>query len=161
MPRFPRVAMPTVPAKFDLRITDIPGPSGTPIPHMEWEIVRAANVADAFTSRDTIVKGESDTDGKVLLSGDDEVILKQAYDDFPNQLWVLYAGQARELIMTTISPSWTNQQKWQHALDAMGYSDQMWTTNGEITNGPHESFVRKEVKISSGAALLKKIERES
>ena len=49
----------------------------------------------------------------------------------------------------------------QHALDAMGYSDQLGTMDGAAMLASQERFIRKEVATNSGASLLKKLEGKS
>jgi type VI secretion system secreted protein VgrG len=159
LPQFPRTSMPDIPLKFDIQIADIPGPTGVPIPHMAWRIVRTSDADKAFATDKIILEGESDADGKVVLSDADEKKLKAAYNQAPNHLWLVYAGQVREFIITKESESWTDQQKLYHALDAMGYSDQLYLSNDNLVDEFHGVIARKETKATSGDKMLKKIKK--
>lgn len=111
----------------------------------------------ALRTEKIILEGESDTEGKVILSEAEEKTLKDAYNKNPNQLWLVYGGQVREFMVTLASDDWTDQQKFHHALDAMGYSDQLYLNDGDAVDDFHGAMARKETKARSGTELLKKI----
>jgi type VI secretion system secreted protein VgrG len=157
MPTLPRAAMPDTPMKFDIRIVDVPGPSGVPIPYMPWRIVRARDAAHALTSKEVIVRGESDTQGKVALPGADEAALRTAYNETPSGLWLAYAGRVREFIVTREDADWTDHQKVYNAFDAMGYTDHMFTVGGLDADAFHASLARSELRTGAGKKILGKL----
>jgi type VI secretion system secreted protein VgrG len=158
MPTLPRVAMPDVPAKFNLMLMDAPGPSGVALANTEWHVVRAADAQEACMSSEVIMQGTSNAKGKVELSSAQEKNLKQFYNQSPNKIWIIYETQARQLWLSKDTGNWTEDQKMEHALDAMGYSDQLGSVKDDHINAFHNPLAQNEYKTRIGQKLLKKLE---
>ena len=157
LPVMPRSALPDVPAKFNLMLMDVPGPAGLPLANADWRIVRAQDADSALMISEKILTGTSDAEGKINLTADAEKQLKQAYDQTPNQLWVAYESQVRELVIAKESDGWSNTEKMNHALDAMGYSDSFGLVVDESSANFYAPTAKTEHKTSTADALLKKI----
>ena len=104
-----------------------------------------------------ILSGTSDTQGKINLSADEEKQLKQAYDQTPNRLWMVYESQVREFVIAKESEDWTNAQKLNHALDAMGYNDNYGLVADEPGTDFYAPTAKTEHKTHLAEELLKKI----
>ncbi|MEO8730307.1 MAG: DUF2345 domain-containing protein, partial [Rhodoferax sp.] len=157
MPQMPRSSLPDIPAKFNMLLMDVPGPSGVALANSDWRIVHARGADEAWMTDKNLLNGTSDATGKMSLSGAQEIELKKAYDENPNNLWVVYENQVRALALTQASEDWTNQQKTNAALDAMGYSDNLGEANGDAVDDFHSPLAKIENKTRVANKLLDKI----
>jgi type VI secretion system secreted protein VgrG len=154
----PREQIPEeIPLKFDIQLADIPGPNGIPIPHMVWRIARATNRHQAIRSKDIVLKGKSNKQGKLVLTADDEKNLKLAYNKTPNELWLVYAGRVREFIVTQEKNYWNEKDRFYHGLDALGYSDQLYKDGDSHVDTFFSNFAAKELEVPAGSDILGKL----
>jgi Rhs element Vgr protein len=157
MPRLPHSDVSAVPVRFNMILRDIPGPFGVPIPFTEWRIVKARDMASALESLSIVLEGKSDTDGKVVLTADDELTLRKAYVAQPNNTWIIHDSHVQKIEMIVHNENWTPDQQQLHALDAMGYSDEYGTVGADSVRPFHASLANVEHKVKSASALLEKI----
>ena len=135
----------------------MPGPNGVPIAYMAWSIVRAKNSDEALFSTDVILEGESNDQGKLVLTTDDEKDLHLAYNKSPNELWLLHSGYVHEFIATTEKSYWDDKTKFYHGLDVMGYSDQLGKVGDWHVDEFHSDVARAELKLSADADIIDKL----
>ena len=158
-PKLPTSSLPDVPLKFDMLLTDMPGPEGLPMRHINWQIVEAGSEGEARQARKCLISGESGDEGKVGLTSSQELQLKQAYQTRPNQIWIVYGGQVRALSLSHQKEHWTNDDFFYQALDAMGYSDQLMQADGRDVDESQSRLARSQLKASSGKAVFTKLKR--
>ncbi|MGZ5800746.1 MAG: DUF2345 domain-containing protein, partial [Burkholderiaceae bacterium] len=159
LPPMPRSSLPDVPMKFDMRLQDVPGLMAEPYPNTDWRVVRADSKKDALGSEKIILSGVSDSDGNVKLQDAEEKVLRAAYNKTPNQLWLVSHSHARELAIGLEQSDWTERDKFNHGLNAIGYADSQFSANGADVEDFFAPIARKELKTSSGSALFKKIKK--
>jgi len=161
MPGLPRSALPeAVPPKFNMLLTHVPGPSGKPLPDVNWHIVRAPDARLALRSAKALLSGRSNSQGKVDLSADQAKALQKAYNKSPNELWVIYAGQVRSLILERAQADWTDLQQRQGALDAMGYTDELGSVkNAAPEDTGHTRAARRAIGSVAGSKLINEIKK--
>jgi type VI secretion system secreted protein VgrG len=157
MPTLPRSTLADKPFNFDLRTTDSPGPNGAPLPGVRWRIVVASDDAAARTATQSLLSDQSGSDGKVILSEADNKTLLDTCNQHPGRVWLVYRGKARIVAAIHERDEWTDGQRLEHALDAMGYSDTLGATGDEFTDRNVQSLGRTEHKVSAASALLNKI----
>ena len=157
MPKMPAVPILDVPVKFNIVLQDVPGPHGVALPDTKWRIVRARNEVLAPQKRKEIMSGLSNDDGELALSAAQEKQLLDAYNAAPGELWLVAEGHATNLVLTREREDWTPDQKLHNALDAMGYSDELGTTNDQSVDDFHAQLARKEHESNSADGLFKKI----
>ena len=154
----PREQIPEeIPLKFDIQLADIPGPNGIAIPHMVWRVVKATNRQNAIRSKEIVLKGKSNKQGKLVLTADDEKNLKLEYNKTPNELWLVYGGRVREFIVTGEKSFWDDKTKFYQGLDAMGYSDQLYKDGESHVDDFFSDFAAKELEVTTGSDLLGKL----
>jgi type VI secretion system secreted protein VgrG len=156
MPKLPAVPIEDVPVKFNIVLQDVPGPHGVAAADTDWRIVRAADEVRAPQSKDEVLSGTSDAQGRVALGAAQEKQLLDAYNATPGKLWLVFDSHARNLVLSRKRESWTEQQQLHHALDAMGYSDDLGTTGVQAVAEFHEGLARAEHKTNAAAELLNK-----
>jgi type VI secretion system secreted protein VgrG len=158
MPQMPRSSLPEAqPVRFNLRTTDTAGPLGAGVPHKPWRIVRAAGEQESLAAEERILSGKADDQGLVKLTADQEKILTTHYSQHPNELWFIHGHKVKALAMSIQSDGWTDQQKRDHALDAMGYSDDLGASGINSKDRHINRLVRDEHQASQADALLNKI----
>jgi type VI secretion system secreted protein VgrG len=161
MPKLPAVPILDVPVKFNIVLQDVPGPHGVALPDTKWRIVSAKSEVLAPQKRKEIMSGLSNDDGELALSAAQEKQLLDAYNAAPGELWLVAEGHATNLVLTREREDWTPDQKLHNALDAMGYSDELGTTNDQSVDEFHAQLARKEHKSNSPDGLFKKIKGKS
>jgi type VI secretion system secreted protein VgrG len=157
----PRAAITEVPVRFHFRLQDAPGFAAQPYPNTKWRLVRAANEVQALGSETVILAGRSDSDGEVILTDQDESKLHEAYNDTPNSIWLVANSHARALEINVEQGDWTSSEKFYQGLRALGYTDELGTTNGQDVEDFVAPLARSELKTSSGTSLLKKLKKDS
>lgn len=158
MPALPRAPLPPGTLfKFDLRLTDAAGPLGASMPNMRWRVVVSASAALARMVPKFVLDGTSDSEGKVNLSTDQEKTLREAYDHHSGRLWIVYRTNVREVALTKEDPSWADAQRLDHALDALGYTDNYGPTGDTTADKATQALSRKELKTSGGDSTLNKL----
>jgi type VI secretion system secreted protein VgrG len=155
LPEMPRSAIKDKTFKFDIHLTDVPGPSGEPLPHVGWRIVHASDASEAATISDSILSGQSDDTGQVKLSDADQATLREAYNKIPYGTWLVYGGQARQVAVTPGAEGLNKYSQFHFAADAMAYTD-TWQAVDE-TDGPafHDHLARVENKATMDQVLDK------
>ncbi len=157
LPNLPRSAIVATVVKFDMRLADAPGPTGEALPNTEWRIVRARDEMAALACPKNILQGTSDSTGKMPLSAAEEKTLLDAYNESPNQLWVVANGHVREFILTREREDWTDDAMFYNALDAMGYTDDIEISDGREAQALQAPLARRELKANSGQSMLSKL----
>ena len=122
LPKFPENPFETSTPHFDFKLTDMPGPNGAALSDTSWRMVLAADEAEALGQTSTLMAGQSDAQGKLSLSSDQEQQLAEAHTSGKG-VWVLFEGQVKQLEVTKERQGWTDQQKLEHALDSLGFAD--------------------------------------
>ena len=136
---------------------DVPGPDGTATPQTAWRIVQADNPTSALITKSIVLQGESNAQGKVELTDEQEKTLKEHYNQAPNQCWLVYADQVREVVLEVDKGNWNEQQSLFNALDAMGYSDNNFQVGGVSAGLMHASLARQDAKTGSPQSLINKL----
>ena len=155
----PRKPVP-VPVKFNLVLTHLPGPQGFPLPDVEWRIVEAGDAVAALHQAKAMFKGKSNKEGKIVLDAGQEKELKEAWDRFPYNIWVVYANQVRHLVLSQEDENWSDQEKLEHALDAMGFTDQLWqTADGDMDETGRLQQAHRSADAADAAALIDKFKK--
>ena len=157
LPPFPRNPLPEVAATFDLRLMDTAGTKGADMPNTPWRIVQADSLAGALIARDTLLQGQSNDQGKVELTDEQNETLKTHYDQAPHQCWLVYADQAREVALDVDKGNWGDLQNLFNAMDAMGYSDRPFEVGAEHADERHASLARKDARTGSPQTLIDKL----
>ena len=157
MPKLPRVPITDVVMKFDLRLQDIPGPSGLPLSETDWRIVRARDESLATLSDETVLSGRSDTQGRMQLSSADEKLLHETYNAHPNNLWIVADSQVHAVVLSKEKEDWTDQQKLHHALDAMGYAHDLDIVGTAPVDDFHSKLARVDLKKNSPTDIFNKL----
>ena len=157
LPQLPLKAIEDVPVKFNMVLTDVPGPHGTPRPDVEWAIVRADDEELAQWGDEKLLTGISTSDGKLALTDADEKLLHDEWNRTPGRLWLVSEGHAHQLVLSVDRDAWTPDQKAQQALDAMGYTDDLGRLGDESADVSQTALARRETNLKTGDALLNKI----
>jgi hypothetical protein len=157
MPKMPAVPLPNVPFKFNLFLTDVPGPQGVPLTQTDWKIVKADSQEAALVSTMTVTNGRSDDKGALDLGDTQQRKLRKMWNRAPGQLWIVSEGHAHQLWLSQDNGDWTESQAQKYALDAMGYSDDMYVANGRPVEDYFAQLARDHTKLNSGIALLKSL----
>jgi hypothetical protein len=127
------------------------------VPHKPWRIVRAPSEQASLGVEESILSGKADGQGQVKLTADQEALLAKQFSKHPNELWFIHGHKVRSLAMTIQTEVWTDQQKRDHALDAMGYSDILGATGVNSQDAHISRLVRAEHQATQPDALLNKI----
>ena len=104
-----------------------------------------------------LMSGETDAQGNVKLSGDQQQKLGEAYQAHPNSLWLMYPGQAVQLSAQVDDPSWSDDEKLLQALNAADFSDD---THPHLNNSDSAEDLKNAKKIfgaSNNVSLLGKL----
>jgi hypothetical protein len=155
----PHVPLLNIPVKFDLRLKDIPGPDGVALPLVDWRIVRAPDEHGALISDHTLVTGQSDAHGAMQLSDDEQSRLHEQWNQTPGQLWIVAEGHVHQLVLTKAREDWTELQKLNFSLDAMGFSDDLGSLRSGIAGVDPIKLARQQTQLGSATAMLKSIEK--
>ncbi|MBM1190450.1 type VI secretion system Vgr family protein [Pseudomonas weihenstephanensis] len=160
LPQFPRNPLPDVAAKFNLQLMDTPGPDGAATPQAPWRIVQADNASGALIAKDSILQGESNAQGKAELTDEQNQTLKTRYDQTPNQLWLVYDDQAREVVLEIDKDNWNHQLNLFNALNAMGYSDSQFQVGTENADERHATLARKDARTGNPQTLINNLKEK-
>ncbi len=156
MPQLPRVALIPQLVKFDMRLTDVPGPTGIPMSLVDWRIVKAADANAALMTDKVLLEGASDDDGKMALSVAEEKIVYEAYNENPNGIWIIYDSHVYNLELVQFKQDWDRDRKGLHALNALGYHDSFGTACAAGESDFYSELARLETQTATGDALLEK-----
>ncbi len=156
MPALPRSSIVDRPVKFDLRLTDVPGPHGIEMPSTAWRIVKADDGESALHSNKTLFAGVSDPTGRISLDAEQEKALHESYNRHPNGLWMVYDSHVKALAVTPEDENWTDRQKLMQALDAMGYANEQESIGDTHVDEFHAKQARIDLKANASAAIYNK-----
>jgi type VI secretion system secreted protein VgrG len=145
------------PVKFNLLLSDTPGPNGHPQINTAWRMVQATSAEGALMSPEALLSGTSSETGQLILSEADQAKLHEAYNSGPGQLWLSYAGQVRALMLNTNINDMADGSKFYAALDAMGYSDQMFVAQQGNIDEASWPLAHQELQTNNVQALLGKL----
>ncbi|SAK82953.1 Rhs element Vgr protein [Caballeronia catudaia] len=145
------------PVKFNMLLTDMPGPNGHAQINTAWRMVQATSAEEALMSSETLLSGTSSETGQLILSDADQGKLHEAYNSGPGQVWLAYGGQARALMLNTSVDDMPDGSKLYSALDALGYSDQMFVAQQSDIEGAGYPLARQELQTNNVQALLSKL----
>ncbi|MFV5216168.1 type VI secretion system Vgr family protein [Azonexus caeni] len=154
LPRFSSNPFVNTLPRFDIKLTDIPGPDGAALANTPWRIVSARDEMGALVQSTCMMSGRSDSAGKVALTADQEKQLAEAYLS-GRGVWVLFEGQIKRLDVTKERQSWTDQQKLEYALDSLGFADSFGLTAGEDSLRYAAPLARSELGQAVGAVFEK------
>ena len=136
------------PPHFDFKLTDNPGPQGMTLGNTHWRIVLAADEHDALAHPEPLLTGTSDAQGKLVLTPDEEKKLAKAHVS-GEKVWVLYEGQIRQLTVAQEDEGWTERQKQEHALSALGYANNL----GHATENDSGQYAAQSARDKLGASV--------
>ncbi|MDE2400034.1 MAG: DUF2345 domain-containing protein, partial [Burkholderiales bacterium] len=162
MPQMPRSSLPVSELSFNMRLTDVPGPKGHALAHTPWKIVKSTSMPRGMgvvSNESVVLSGETDTQGVVNLTGDQQETLAKAYQAHPSSLWLLYPGQAVQLSAQVQDPTWTNEAKLRQALNAADFSGD---THAHLNNNDAvEDLKHAKTVLEAGndASLLGKLQQ--
>ncbi len=155
--------MPEAPLAFALMLKHVPGPFGVALPATEWQIVVAGDEAvalsAAMTGTRTVLQGRSSDTGSLVLTGAEQKQLHQAWDEHSGRLWVVAEGHAHRLCLSKDTGEWNELQAQHRALDAMGYADDLYVSDGNAVENFHAQQARNDTGLNNGLALLKNIKK--
>ncbi|WMY08151.1 type VI secretion system Vgr family protein [Paraburkholderia phenoliruptrix] len=149
------------PVRFNMLLSDTAGPNGHPYINTNWRIVSAPNADEALMSSDFVLRGKSDTRGKLTLSDADHKKLHDAYNDAPGEIWLVYPGHVRALTLGRESDDWTERDRLYEALDAMGYSDRPFVAQQNDVDQSFTKWAKQELQADSGSEILGKLKGEA
>ncbi|WP_250454384.1 type VI secretion system Vgr family protein [Caballeronia sp. ATUFL_M2_KS44] len=145
------------PVKFNMLLNDMAGPNGHPHIHTDWRMVQATSAQSAVMSSEILLSGTSDGSGHLTLSDSDHAKLHDAYNSGPGQVWLVYAGQSRSLMLNTDVTAMAEASQFYSALDAMGYSDQLFVTQQANTDRASLPLVQHELETMNARVILGKL----
>ncbi|MGH6646112.1 type VI secretion system Vgr family protein [Aquabacterium sp.] len=160
MPRLPRSTLPVQELSFNMRLTDVPGPNGHALSHTPWKIVKSISKPRGMgivPNDSVLMVGETDVQGLVKLSGDQQKALGKAYLTHPNSLWLLYPGQAVQLSAQVQDPAWSKEDQLRQALNAADFSDDTHAHLNNIDSAEDLKQAKKTLQTSANASLLGKL----
>jgi type VI secretion system secreted protein VgrG len=157
LPKFPENPFETTLPKFDFKLTDMPGPDGAALVDTPWRIVSASDENDALSQVASLMTGQSDLEGKLALSADQEKQLADAYGS-GKSVWVLFEGQVKQLEVTKERETWTDTQKLEHALDSLGFADRFGIAADTDTGAFVASLARSELG-NAAATIFEKFKK--
>jgi hypothetical protein len=120
----------------------------------DWRIVRADDAMSALASRQSILEGTSNGSGSMQLSADQEKLLTTEYNKSPSRLWLVVNSHATQLLLTREQPGWTDEEKRIHALDAMGYTDDLSVADGAASSAFYDQFAMTETQLRTGSSMI-------
>ncbi len=144
------------PPKFRLYLTHMPGPYGRPLINVVWRIVQAPDATAALRAKAFLLTGKTGADGMLDLKGQDPLLAK-AYSVHPWPTWIVYGSKVRRLDIAVEDDSWTSQDKRDHAMDGMGFSDgfQNYSNGGDDQDG-HIFHAMRQMKVRDDDSLFQK-----
>jgi type VI secretion system VgrG family protein len=124
-PSLPKVPMPERELKFDLVLTDAPGPKGHPLAYTPWKIARSHQPPEGLglvEDDQLVASGTTDGQGRLNLDAGQEQEVARAYCQQPNNVWLVHPGHAVRLSVAAQAADWTHDDKLRHALNASDFS---------------------------------------
>ena len=154
LPKFTGQPLTDTPIQFRLQLQDMPGPNGVVLPQTDWRISRAPSEDEALTSDRVLLSGQSDDQGQLILSAADHRKLQAAWNGYPGQLWIVAEGHVHQLWLSQDAGQWNDLQAQHFALDALGYSDDLYVADDQTSGAFHARQAREENDLRTGQALL-------
>lgn len=160
MPSLAKSALPVQEMDFNLMLTDVPGAGGHPLAHTPWKIARSSHPPEGLAwipPAQLVASGESDHTGRVVLDGAQKKTVAEAYNRHPNQLWLVYPGQAVQIDMVQEQTSWSLDEKLMHALSAADFSADVHAHRHQEGAGDELQQARQNSQSQSDQDLLRKL----
>ena len=161
LPKLPRSALEPRPLKFNLQLADTPGSQAHVLANTPW-IISFGKRPDgmAFVKRDHIVaQGKTDTNGKILLTEDEEKKLAEIYAANPDHTFITYPGHVTNLNVATQSPDWDEQTKLLHALDAANFSVDLHGSRFAEAAPAQSRYAKDALEASTSSDIFKKLKQ--
>lgn len=108
---------------LNLRLSDVPGPTGHALAHTPWKIAigeRPHGLA-LIRDKDILAQGETDADGHIKFAGDESSRVSEALCHASRPVWLVYPGQSVRITYSTINPNWSDNELLFHLLKSQGY----------------------------------------
>ncbi|EPN7102348.1 type VI secretion system Vgr family protein [Enterobacter hormaechei] len=132
-----------------LRISDAPGINGVVQPGCKWQIVLADSYMQAVTTDEVLMNGQSDSEGQVLQSEDQQYQLTELAKQYANQLWLVVGHRAHRLYFNVIPAATDEDVKDFCAQDTMGFHRIFNRISGNILPGVKlKQCIKTEQQVS-------------
>ncbi|MGS6167182.1 type VI secretion system Vgr family protein [Enterobacter hormaechei] len=132
-----------------LRISDAPGINGVVQPGCKWQIVLADSYMQAVTTDEVLMNGQSDSEGQVLQSEDQQYQLTELAKQYANQLWLVVGHRAHRLYFNVIPAATDEDVKDFCAQDTMGFHRIFNRISGNILPGEKlKQCIKTEQQVS-------------
>ncbi|WP_343445931.1 type VI secretion system tip protein VgrG [Enterobacter hormaechei] len=132
-----------------LRISDAPGINGVVQPGCKWQIVLADSYMQAVTTDEVLMNGQSDSEGQVLQSEDQQYQLTELAKQNANQLWLVVGHRAHRLYFNVIPAATDEDVKDFCAQDTMGFHRIFNRISGNILPGEKlKQCIKTEQQVS-------------
>ncbi|MEX6047769.1 type VI secretion system Vgr family protein [Enterobacter hormaechei] len=132
-----------------LRISDAPGINGVVQPGCKWQIVLADSYMHAVTTDEVLMNGQSDSEGQVLQSEDQQYQLTELAKQYANQLWLVVGHRAHRLYFNVIPAATDEDVKDFCAQDTMGFHRIFNRISGNILPGEKlKQCIKTEQQVS-------------
>ncbi|MDX9687258.1 type VI secretion system Vgr family protein [Halopseudomonas formosensis] len=146
--------------RFDIRLKDKPGEDGYALAHTPWRIVRASKPGwrtfARLSDEDIIARGDTDDNGRIILSDAEQESLSLAYQQTPGNLWLLYPGQYVALTVH-VDAGWNDQQREALALASMDFSHAPHTDPQHVMACLDQSCARDTLGLDDNSPLFEKL----
>ena len=161
LPTFVRSSLDASNIKFDLRLADTPGKEGHALAYTHWRIATGDAPEGLYTidEKSLVAEGETDENGKIVLSDDQEKALEQAFRAHVGSIWLVYPGQTALLAGVQESSDWSPEDKMLHALDAADFTDQREQTRYADPVRPNLSYAKEALRASSETTFYDEIKK--
>ncbi|MCK7228009.1 type VI secretion system tip protein VgrG, partial [Enterobacter asburiae] len=132
-----------------LRISEAPGINGVVQPGCKWQIVLADSYMQAVTTDEMLMNGQSDSEGQVLQSEDQQYQLTELAKQYVNQLWLVVGHRAHRLYFNVIPAATNEDVKDFCAQDTMGFHRIFNRIPGNILPGEKlKQCIKTEQQVS-------------
>ncbi|MCK6804246.1 type VI secretion system Vgr family protein [Enterobacter cloacae] len=132
-----------------LRISDAPGINGVVQPGCKWQIVLADSYMQAVTTDEVLMNGQSDSEGQILQSEDQQYQLTELAKQYANQLWLVVGHRAHRLYFNVIPAATNEDVKDFCAQDTMGFHRIFNRISGNILPGEKlKQCIKTEQQVS-------------
>ncbi|QWF15046.1 hypothetical protein [Lysobacter capsici] len=116
------------PAAIAYRLADTPTPAGHALAFTPWVFALSpqAPVALYGFERDggiELARGETDEDGRIVMTHAQQQAVTRAYCDTPEKIWLIYPGQTERLRLYDLSLARDPDERLYYALIQNGYVD--------------------------------------
>jgi type VI secretion system secreted protein VgrG len=128
LPKLPQAPFEPIPMAFKFALSDLPGKHGAPRAFTPWSIYKST---DGVTVAEMLLTGQTDAEGRIQLTGDQETMLAKAYAQLPGSLWIKLPGQTRKLDIAIEREHWSDSDKATESLAAMDYTLTTTTVPGQ------------------------------